>query len=100
MIFFALIGLGITLINAEGFCFQANGSPAKKYQSFENQGKGGHLWKRLLDTGANQMVCTACHLKEHFTTYRMVPNILNFVHLTGVASLSEMCLKIPNCNPI
>jgi hypothetical protein len=41
------------------------------------------------------MTYTACHLKEHFIGYRMVPNMLIFVHLTGVASFGEKCLKAP-----
>jgi hypothetical protein len=95
MIFFPLIGLGITLKNTKGFCWQVNGSPVKNYQSFENQCKVGNLQKRLLATGVTQMACTACLLKEHFTSYRLVPSMFNFFHFTGIASLGKMCLKTP-----
>ena len=85
----------MALKNIKGLSLQAYGSPVTNSPSFENQCKVGHLWKRLLATGVKQMAWTACHLKEHFISYRIVANMFTFVHFTGVASLGEMWLKTP-----
>jgi hypothetical protein len=83
--------LFIKFKNTKGFCLQANGSSVKNFQSFEDQCKVGHLWKRLLATGVKQMAFTACHLKEHFISYRMVANVFDFFHFTGVAKFQDCC---------